>query len=66
MGVRRSGMCRLVLTGVKRGFSPFCVCCSNTLSSLVEESGCPLEHPKASAFRENVIAGKWDEVRSGC
>lgn len=35
---------------------------NNTLSSLVEESGCPLEHPKASAFRASVIAGKWDEA----
>ena len=36
---------------------------SNTLSSLVEESGCHLEHPKAACFRAHVIAGEWDEVR---
>ena len=36
--------------------------CSNTLSSLVEESGCPLEHPKAASFRSHVISGEWDEV----
>ena len=29
------------------------------------ESGCPLEHPKASAFRSHVIAGEWDEVSVG-
>lgn len=35
---------------------------SNTLASLVEESGCPLEHPRAATFRAHVIAGEWDEV----
>ncbi len=38
---------------------------SNTLSSLVEESGCPLEHPKAATFRSRVIAGEWDLVSRG-
>ena len=32
--------------------------CSNTLSSLVEESGCP----KAATFRTHVIDGEWDLV----
>ena len=45
--------------GLLLDFSPLH---SNTLSSLVEESGCPLEHPKAATFRARVIAGEWDLV----
>ena len=37
--------------------------CSNTLNSLVDESGCHLEHPKAATFRAHVIAGEWDQVK---
>ena len=38
--------------------------CSSTLSQLVEESGCSLEHPKAAVFRGHVLAGEWEEVSS--
>lgn len=35
---------------------------SQTLESLISESGCVLEHEQASNFRELVIAGKWTDV----
>ena len=38
--------------------------CSSTLTQLVEESGCALEHPKAAVFRGHVLAGEWEEVSS--
>jgi WD40 repeat protein len=34
----------------------------STLSQLVEESGCSLEHPKAAVFRGHVLAGEWEEA----
>lgn len=30
----------------------------------MEESGCVLEHPKATSFRTHVIEGCWSEVRT--
>ena len=38
--------------------------CSDTLSSLVKESGCNLEDPSAASFRAHVIDGEWNEVRT--
>ncbi len=37
---------------------------SKTVDSLVNESGCPLEHPKASDFRTHVLSGDWDKVNT--
>lgn len=36
--------------------------CSGTLESLMEESGCALEHPKAAKFRSHVLSGEWEQV----
>ena len=36
--------------------------CSKTLDSLMEESGCALEHPMAGCFRSNILLGQWKEV----
>lgn len=44
------------------GYPPPLPSLSDTLASLVEETGCPLEHPMAATFRTHVIAGHWDEV----
>jgi hypothetical protein len=35
---------------------------SQTLESLISESGCVLEHEQASNFRELIISGKWSEA----
>jgi hypothetical protein len=35
---------------------------SNTVNSLISESGCVLENEQASNFRELIMSGKWTEV----
>lgn len=39
---------------------------SKTVESLVSESGCALEHPKASDFRTHVLNGDWEKVGTKC
>lgn len=30
--------------------------------ALLDESGCILDHPSATKFRQNVLAGKWSKA----
>lgn len=36
---------------------------SQTVDLLMQESGCRLEHPSATKFRNHVIEGEWDKVQ---
>lgn len=36
--------------------------CSQTVDLLMQESGCRLEHPSATKFRNHVMEGEWDKV----
>ena len=36
--------------------------CRKTVSALMKETGCKLENPAASTFRENILNGDWDKV----
>ena len=36
--------------------------CSQTVDMLMQESGCRLEHPSATKFRNHVMEGEWDKV----
>ena len=38
------------------------VVCSQTVDLLMQESGCRLEHPSATKFRNHVMEGEWDKV----
>lgn len=38
------------------------VSCSQTVDLLMQESGCRLEHPSATKFRNHVMEGEWDKV----
>lgn len=35
---------------------------SQTVDLLMQESGCRLEHPSATKFRNHVMEGEWDKV----
>lgn len=35
---------------------------SQTVDLLMQESGCRLEHPSATRFRNHVMEGEWDKV----
>lgn len=35
---------------------------SQTVDLLMQESGCRLEHPAATKFRNHVMEGEWDKV----
>lgn len=37
--------------------------CSQTVDLLMQESGCRLEHPSATKFRNHVMEGDWDKVK---
>lgn len=39
--------------------------CSQTVDLLMQESGCRLEHPSATKFRNHVMEGEWDKVGLG-
>jgi len=39
-----------------------CLCFSQTVDLLMQESGCRLEHPSATKFRNHVMEGEWDKV----
>lgn len=40
---------------------------SQTVDLLMQESGCRLEHPAATKFRNHVMEGEWDKViKIGC
>lgn len=41
---------------------PTVVLFSETVETLIRESGCRLEHPAAAKFRQDVLAGAWDNV----
>ena len=42
---------------------PLCLLSSSqTVDLLMQESGCRLEHPSATKFRNHVIEGDWDKV----
>lgn len=38
-------------------------CFSQTVDLLMQESGCRLEHPAATKFRNHVMEGEWEKVR---
>ena len=40
----------------------FILCFSKSVDVLIKESGCRLEHPSASKFRESVMVGDWERV----
>lgn len=42
--------------------APFVSFYSETVETLIRESGVRLEHPNAAKFRHNVLAGCWDLV----
>lgn len=35
---------------------------SMTVDTLIQESGCEMEHPAAARFRQHILQGKWDSV----
>ena len=35
---------------------------SKSVSTLMKETGCRLEDPAASLFRESILIGDWDKV----
>lgn len=37
--------------------------CSQTVDLLMQESGCRLEHPSATKFRNHVMEGDWEKVK---
>lgn len=43
-------------------FFPSLCLCSQTVDLLMQESGCRLEHPSATKFRNHVMEGEWDKV----
>ncbi|KFW77616.1 WD repeat-containing protein 26, partial [Manacus vitellinus] len=38
--------------------------CSQTVDLLMQESGCRLEHPSATKFRNHVMEGEWDKAEN--
>uniref|UniRef100_A0A6Q2ZD71 WD repeat-containing protein 26 n=1 Tax=Esox lucius TaxID=8010 RepID=A0A6Q2ZD71_ESOLU len=45
-------------------FSTFTLIHSQTVDLLMQESGCRLEHPSATKFRNHVMEGEWDKAES--
>lgn len=55
----------LVMVFDKGVINERCVIClsfSQTVDLLMQESGCRLEHPSATKFRNHVMEGEWDKV----
>ncbi|KAF1473888.1 WD repeat-containing protein 26, partial [Eudyptula minor novaehollandiae] len=46
------------------GFFTLYLSCSQTVDLLMQESGCRLEHPSATKFRNHVMEGEWDKAEN--
>uniref|UniRef100_A0A8C0ZB69 WD repeat-containing protein 26 n=1 Tax=Cyanistes caeruleus TaxID=156563 RepID=A0A8C0ZB69_CYACU len=54
-------LCRCLAKGQDRSFP--CQGCQ-TVDLLMQESGCRLEHPSATKFRNHVMEGEWDKAEN--